>query len=267
MSERTSYKPGTPSWVDLGTPDQDEASEFYGALFGWDVEESENPEQTGGYRTATLRGQAVGGVMKLMQEGQPPAWMTYVSVEDADETAAKVREAGGNVMMEPMDVLDIGRMAVLADPTGAVFGIWQPRAFAGAGLVNEPGAVTWNELNTRDVPAAKEFYAAVFGWTYEDMEVENVGTYTGFKVGEDTVGGMLDVTGRVPDEVPANWLVYFAVEDADATVEKLKQLGGSVNMEPIDIMPGRFAVVSDPSGAVFAVIKPNPMEGDGAPNS
>jgi len=260
MSERTSYTPGTPCWVDLGTPDIAAAAAFYGGLFDWSVKEGENAEQTGGYRQATLRGKPVAGVMPLMQEGQPPAWSTYIAVEDADATAGKVREAGGQVLAEPMDVLDLGRMAVFADPTGAALGIWQPGTFVGAEIVNEANALVWNELNTRDPEAAKAFYGAVFGWGFDDMEVENVGTYTSLKVGEDAIGGMLDITGRLPDEVPANWLTYFAVEDTDATVAKLKELGGSVNMEPIDIMPGRFAVVSDPFGAVFAVIKPNPME-------
>jgi predicted enzyme related to lactoylglutathione lyase len=264
MSEWTSYVPGTPCWVDLGTPDIEASAQFYGSLFGWSVEEGENAEQTGGYRQATLRGKPVAGAMPLMQEGQPPAWSTYVSVADADATAAKVTEAGGNVLAEPMDVMDLGRMAVFADPTGAVFGIWQPGTFFGAALANEPNTFSWNELNTRDTAAAKEFYSAVFGWTYEDMEVENVGTYTGLQVDGKSVGGMLDITGRVPDEVPAHWLTYFAVEDTDATLEKLKELGGGVNFGPIDIIAGRFAVVSDPFGAVFAVIKPSPMEGDAA---
>lgn len=260
MSERTSYEPGIPCWVDLGTPDIDAAAAFYAGLFGWSIPEAENAEQTGGYRQAMLRGKPVAGVMPLMQEGQPPAWSSYVSVEDADATAAKVREAGGTVMAEPMDVMDLGRMAIFADPTGAVFGIWQPGSFIGAELVNEANTLSWNELNTRDTAGAKEFYSAVFGWTYEDMEVENVGTYTALQVDGNSVGGMLDITGRVPDEVPANWLTYFAVDDTDATVAKLKELGGSVNMEPIDIVAGRFAVLSDPFGAVFAVIKPSPME-------
>ncbi|HEX3562247.1 MAG TPA: VOC family protein [Solirubrobacterales bacterium] len=263
MSERTSYEPGIPCWVDLGTPDIDGAAKFYAALFGWSVEEGENAEQTGGYRQATLRGKPVAGAMPLMQEGQPPAWSSYVSVQDADATAAKVREAGGNVMAEPMDVLDLGRMAVFADPTGAVFGIWQPGSFVGAELVNEANALTWNELNTRDVATAKSFYGAVFGWSFEDQEFEGMGTYTTFKAGEGAGGGIFDMTGRVPDEVPANWLVYFAVDDADATVAKAEELGGGVNMGAVDIPVGRFAVLHDPFGAVFAVIKPNPMEGEG----
>jgi predicted enzyme related to lactoylglutathione lyase len=264
MSERTSYAPGTPCWVDLGTPDIDAAAAFYGGLFGWSIEEGENAEQTGGYRQAELRGKPVCGAMPLMQEGQPPAWTTYVSVEDADATAAKVREAGGNVLAEPMDVMDLGRMAIFADPTGAVFGIWQPGSFLGAELVNEANTFVWNELNTRDVDAAKAFYGAAFGWSFEDQEFEGMGTYTTFKAGEGAGGGMFDMTGRVPDEVPANWLVYFAVDDTDATISKLEELGGGVNMGPVDISVGRFAVVHDPFGAVFAVIKPNPMEGEGS---
>jgi uncharacterized protein len=262
MSERTSYAPGTPCWIDLGTPDQDAAADFYGPLFGWSVEEDENAEQTGGYRVARLKDKAVGGVMKLMEEGQPPAWASYVSVEDADATVAKAREAGGSVMVEPMDVLDYGRMAFVVDPTGAVIGVWQAGVNIGAGIVNEPGALVWNELNTRDTAAAREFYSAVFGWSYEDMKMDDGGTYTGLKLGEDSVGGMLDMTGRVPDEVPAHWLVYFDVEDVDATVDKLRELGGSVSFGPVDIVAGRMAVATDPFGAAFAVIKPKPMEGD-----
>ena len=134
MSERTTFKPGTPCWIDLGTPDQDAAGEFYGRLFGWQVHEDENAEQTGGYRTAQIDGRAVGGVMKLMQEGQPPAWLTYFATDDADATAAKAQEAGGAVIFEPMTVLDYGRMAVLADPTGAAFGIWQAGTNPGFGV-------------------------------------------------------------------------------------------------------------------------------------
>jgi hypothetical protein len=250
--------------VDLGTPDIEAAAEFYGALFGWSVPEGENSEQAGGYRQAMLRGKPVAGVMPLMQEGQPPAWSTYVSVEDADSTTAKVREAGGTVMAEPMDVLDLGRMAIFADPTGAVFGIWQAGTFVGAEIVNESSAVVWNELNTRDTAVAKEFYGAVFGWSFEEREFET-GNYTSLKVGEDTVGGMIDISGRVPDEVPANWLAYFAVDDADATIEKAKGSGGEAVFGPEDISEvGRIAVLKDPFGAVFALITPDPAMGTGS---
>jgi predicted enzyme related to lactoylglutathione lyase len=267
VSERTSYAPGTPCWIDLGTPDQDAAAEFYGGLFGWAVEEGENPEETGGYREARLGGRAVGGVMKLMQEGQPPAWLTYVAVEDVDATAAKVREAGGQVLAEPMSVLDFGRMAVFMDPTGAAFGVWKAGKHFGAERVNEPGAFSWSEINTRDPEAAKSFYGDVFGWSFEDREFEGVGTYTTINVGEGAVGGLIDITGRVPDEVPANWLVYFGVEDTDATLAKLAELGGSVAFGPVDIAGvGRFAVVQDPFGAAFAVIAPNEQMQENAQN-
>jgi uncharacterized protein len=255
MSERTSYAPGTPSWVDHGSPDLDASVEFYGALFGWDVPESENSEQFGGYRQAMKGDKPVGGMMPLMQEGQPPAWTTYVSVEDADATAAAVTEAGGSVIAEPMDVADLGRMAIFADPTGAVFGVWQPGAFPGAGVVNEPGALSWNELNTRDPEVAKAFYGAVFGWDFKEDDMGEMGTYTTLMLGEDMVGGMLDMSERgVPEQVPAHWQIYFAVEDTDATIDQARERGGSVMVEPVDIPAGRFSILTDPHGASFAVI-------------
>lgn len=256
MSERTSYAPGTPCWVDLGTPDVEAAAGFYGGLFGWSIEESEASAQTGGYRRATLRGKPVAGVMPLMQEGQPPAWGAHVSVEDADATTARVREAGGSVLAEPMDVLDLGRMAVFADPSGAVFGAWQPGDFVGAEVVNEANALVWNELNTRDVASAREFYSAVFGWSYDEREFET-GVYVSLKVGDDTVGGILDITGRVPDEVPDHWLAYFAVDDVDAVVARAAESGGEAVFGPQDLAEvGRIAVLQDPWGAVFALLHP-----------
>lgn len=253
MSERTSYEPGTPCWIDLGTPDQDAAAEFYGSLFGWSVVADENAEQTGGYRVATLREKAIGGVMKLVEEGQPPAWSTYIAVEDADATVAKVKEAGGTVVFEPMTVLDYGRMAFVADPTGAMIGVWQPGKNKGAGLVNEPGAFSWAELNTRDVDRAKSFYGDVFGWSFEEKESER-GAYTLISLDGEGIGGM---TERLPSGAPAHWLVYFAVEDLDATLETARERGGEASAGPFDIAEvGRIAVVKDPWGAVFAAIQP-----------
>jgi predicted enzyme related to lactoylglutathione lyase len=257
MSERTSYTPGTPSWVDLATPDVEASAGFYGDLFGWEVPELPNSAELGGYRRAKKNGKDVAGVYPLMQEGQPPAWATYVAVEDAEATAAKVGSAGGNVIAPPMDVAELGKMAVFTDPTGAFFGIWQPGTFAGAELVNEAGAFGWNELGTRDTAAAKEFYGAVFGWGYDDEESEQAGIYTIWKLGEAMAGGMLDITGMLPDEVPAHWLVYFTVEDTDAAVEKAKAGGGDLRFGPIDIPIGRFAVVADQFGAAFAVMQPS----------
>jgi uncharacterized protein len=259
MSERTSYAPGTPCWVDLGSPDLNASIEFYGGLFGWDVPETENAEQTGGYRQAMLRGTPVSGMYPLTQEGQPPAWATYVSVADAGVVAGKVRDAGGSVIAEPLEVLDLGKMAIFADPTGAVFGVWQPGTFEGAGLANEPGALSWNELNTRDVPAAEEFYGAIFGWTFETQDMGPAGTYTTINLGGSPVGGILNMTERgVPAEVPAHWQLYFAVENTDATLDHARQGGGSVMVEPIDIPAGRFAILTDPHGVSFAVIALSP---------
>ncbi len=255
MSERTSYTPGTPCWVDLGSPDLDASIGFYNALFGWDVPEAANSEATGGYRQAMKGGKPAAGMMPLMQQGQPPAWSSYVSVTDADATAAAVKEAGGSVVAEPMDVMELGRMAVFTDPAGAFFGIWQPGTFVGAEIVNEPGALSWNELNTRDVEGAKAFYGAVFGWAFEDNDMGEAGQYTTISSGEDMVGGILNMAERgVPDEVPAHWQVYFAVEDTDAAVEQAKQGGGNVMVPPMEVPAGRFSILVDPHGASFAVI-------------
>jgi uncharacterized protein len=255
MSERTSYEAGTPSWVEFSSPDLDASIEFYGGLFGWEVPESENPEQTGGYRLAMKNGKPVAGMMPHQQEGQPTAWTTYVSVDDAAATTAAVKEAGGTVIVEPMDVMDLGTMAVFVDPTGAAFGVWQPGLFHGSGLVNEPGAISWDELNTRDLAAAKDFYGAVFGWAFDDQEMDGGETYSMIVLGGGPVGGILDLVARkVPEVVPAHWQVYFAVEDTDATIEAAKEAGGGVMMEPIDIPFGRFAILTDPHGASFAVI-------------
>lgn len=257
MSERTSYTPGTPCWVDLATPDIEASEKFYNALFGWEVPELPNSAEMGGYRRAKKNGKDVAGVYPLMQEGQHPAWATYVSVSDAAATGTAVTDNGGTTIVEPMDI-GMGHMAVFADPTGAVFGIWQPGTFPGAELVNEYGSFGWNELGTRDTAGAKEFYTAVFGWGTQEEQSERAGTYTVWKVGNAMVGGMLDLDAvGVPAEVPANWLVYFTVEDTDATVEKAKAGGGNVMSGPIDVPIGRFAVLLDQFGAAFAVMQPS----------
>jgi uncharacterized protein len=259
MSERTSYTPGTPCWVELsGTPDIEASASFYGELFGWETPELPNSAELGGYRRAKKGGKDVAGVSPKMQDDQPTVWATYVSVEDAAATAAAVGEAGGQTIAAVMDVAGLGHMAVFADPTGAVFGIWQPGTFAGAELVNEAGCFGWNELGTRDTAAAKEFYGKVFGWTYVDEESERAGTYSVWKVGDAMVGGMLDINAiELPAEVPAHWLVYFTVEDTDAAVAKVESGGGDVRFGPIDVPIGRFAVVADQFGATFAVMQPS----------
>lgn len=258
MSERTSYTPGTPCWVDLATPDIEGAERFYNVIFGWEIPELPNSAEMGGYRRAKKDGRDVAGVMPLMQEGQSPAWSTYISVTDADATVRAVQDNGGTMIAEPMEVSEYGRLALFTDPEGAFFGIWEPNEFPGAELVNEKGAIGWNELNTRDPEAAKRFYPAVFGWEPNDLEMEGGGTYTEWLVDGRQVGGMLDMRGRVPDEVPPHWLVYFGSVDTDEAAAMIKKLGGEVLFGPMDIEPGRFAVVRDPYGASFAVMQPSP---------
>src|SRR4051812_26404647 len=251
--ERDSYEPGTPSWVDLGTPDIDGAAAFYSSLFGWDCVSPGPDEETGGYRMFMYKDRPVAGLGPQQNPG-PPYWTTYVSVTSADETTAKAKAAGAMVFLEPMDVLDVGRMAVFADPTGAVISIWQPKAHIGAGIVNEPNSLCWNELSTRDEATATKFYDAVFGWKANVQGGDGM-TYTEWQLGGKAVGGMMAMPPGVPDGVPNHWLAYFAVEDCDAAVAKVEALGGNVNMPAMDIEPGRFAVASDPQGAVFALIK------------
>ncbi len=248
------YDDGVPSWVDLGSPDLAKAKEFYGGLFGWEC--PEGPAEAGGYSVCTLNGKTVAGLGPQMNPDFPPMWMTYVNVDDADTTAAKASAAGGNVFAGPMDVMDVGRMAVLADPLGAVFGLWQPKSHTGAQLVNEPGTLCWNELITTDLDASKAFYKAVFGWDAEDQGPPGgPPAYTEWKLAGRSVGGMMLKQGDMPADMPPNWGVYFAVGDTDATVEKAQKLGGALFMGPTDIEPGRFAVLGDNQGVVFNVLK------------
>lgn len=251
------YQPGTPSWVELSSPDADAAARFYGELMGWDATEPGAPE-TGGYRLFQQDGKSVAGLMGHMQEGQPTVWATYVSVADAEETAAKVIEAGGTVIVEPMDVTDIGRMAVFADPTGAVFGVWQPKSFTGADLVNEPNSLCWNEVLTRDADAEKAFYSAVFGWSPTPPSFEGAPkSYTVWELDGKAIGGMMQMTDEYfPAELPPHWGVAFAVADCDATTAKARALGATVTVEPMDMPIGRFAGLTDPQGASFTVMQP-----------
>ncbi len=258
MPQVSQFAPGTPSWVDLGTPDIDGSAAFYSSLFGWEAHKAPEPE-AGGYVMFTKDGLTVAGMGPLMQEGQPPAWGTYVTVVDADTTIAAAREAGAQILLEPMDVMDAGRMATLMDTAGAVISIWQPKEHIGAELVNEPGSLCWNELATRDPVAAAAFYDAVFGWqahtsTFDTPDGER--TYTEWHPDSDggPIGGMIVIDETWPAEMPSHWMTYFAVEDPDATAALAKELGGTVEVEPFDIPPGRMAVLADPSRAYFTVI-------------
>jgi predicted enzyme related to lactoylglutathione lyase len=250
MSERTSHEPGTPSWVDLSTPDPDAAKRFYGELFGWDAEDAGPVEETGGYGMFRLRGKLVAGVGPLMDPNQPAVWSTYISTDDADATVARAKDAGGQAIVEPMQVMDAGRMAVIAHPAGGIVGIWEPARHKGAELVNEPGSLAWNQLHTRDQDGATSFYNAVFGWSKGDFGGAPV-----FNLGDRGVAGMMDMPPGTPDEVPAYWMTIFATDDADATAAKAGELGGQVPVPPGDIEGvGRFAVLADPQGVYFGVI-------------
>jgi len=245
------YAPGVPMWVDLGTSDLDAATRFYGKVFGWQFQSA--GADAGGYGFYMLNGKMVAGAGPLMSDQQPVAWSTYIDSADADATVAKAREAGGTVIVEPMDVMGAGRMAFVLDPTGAAIGIWQPLQHTGAELANEPGAFCWNELATRDIEAAKRFYKAVFDWDGTTNAFGDT-TYTEFKVGDRTVCGMREMGANDPPQVPAHWLVYFAVADTDAAVSTISGAGGAVLVPPMDIDPGRFSVATDPQGAAFGVI-------------
>jgi uncharacterized protein len=250
MPERTSYDPGTPSWVDLSTTDLDSALRFYGDLFGWEFQDL--GEEAGHYHEARLHGKRVAGVGPT-QPGAPPmtVWTTYLSGSDVDAHAAAVGEGGGTVLFGPVEVFDQGRQLLAQDPTGATFGVWEPRAHTGAELVNENGTFTWNELMTPDVGAATRFYGAVFPHEYERLPEVPDGSYQLIKVGGSVVGGFW----TVPAEVPAHWVTYFQMDDLDEALERLRAAGGTVTDDPVDSPYGRWAVAADPQGGTFRIIQ------------
>lgn len=247
------YLPGTPCWADLGTPDLHASRRFYESLFGWEPRVSVEPEAAG-YTIFHKDGLSVAGVGALMSPQQPPAWVTYIATDSAKECASRVEAAGGTVLLAPLDVLKSGRMAMFADPTGAAFGVWEPLEFVGAAVVNEPGAMCWNEVATRSAERARQFYPRVFGWEPRDSGTGGT-PYTEWLLEGRTVGGMMEMTEQFPPDLPPHWMVYFAVDDCDTTVAKVEDLGGTVPMRPMDIPQGRFAVLGDPQGAVFSVIQ------------
>jgi len=250
------YEHGVPSWVDLGTSDIGKAIEFYSGLFGWQIEQG--PPEAGGYSIAMRRGRPVAGLGPQMNPG-PPYWTTYVNVDSADDVVAMAKTNGGKVLLEPMDVMDVGRMAVFADPIGAAIAVWQAGSHPGAGVVNEPNSYGWSELVTTDTEASKRFYEAVFGWGSETHGEGGPMAYTEWKVDGRSVGGMMKKPPMMPAEVPPHWGVYFTVDGTEAAMDKVKELGGQVLMGPMDVEPGKFAVVQDPQGAVFNVITLKPQ--------
>ena len=253
VGERTAYAPGTFCWVELTTSDQDAAKSFYGALLGWRADD--RPVGDGGYVYSMMQvdGQTVAAIAtqpdQQREAGVPPLWNSYVSVADADAAAARAAELGATVHAPPFDVMDVGRMAVIQDPQGAFFEIWQPREHFGASLVNAPGALVWNELASPDLEASSAFYGALFGWRIAPFE-GSPEPYLSIKVGEANNGGIRPNQQPGP---PPHWLVYFGVEDLDAALARVPELGGSVHAGPIDIQIAKIAVVGDPQGAIFAL--------------
>jgi predicted enzyme related to lactoylglutathione lyase len=257
MPERTSYPNGVPSWVDLASPDVDGSVAFYSGLFGWDYAPAGPPEETGGYGMFTLRDKLVAGIGPLQNPTQPPVWSTYIAVDDADATAAKATDAGGQVAMPPMDVMDAGRMAFLIDPVGAFVGLWQAGRHTGAQLVNEPGALGWNELVCREPKKASAFYASVFGW--EPAVVHMSGhDYTVLNLDGKAIGGLMTMTDQWPEGIPSHWMAYFVVADADSSALRAQELGGTVAVGPTDVAgAGRIVMISDPSETMFSIITPS----------
>ncbi len=257
MGTRTAYEPGTFCWVDLTTPDVEGAKGFYSALLGWEIEDLPGPHGT--YSMAQVGGEPVAAVVPQARSesdtGVPPHWNNYVSVEDAAATQARAAELGAELFGETFDVGDTGRIGVFRDPTGAHLCLWQPNQHVGAGRVNEPGCLTWNELGTPQAGAAADFYTALFGWGTEAMDTGDGPSYTIVEVGENQNGGIREFS---PDErqggVAPYWMPYFAAESAEAAATQATELGGRVLAGPISWPHGgAFAAIADPQGAAFGI--------------
>jgi predicted enzyme related to lactoylglutathione lyase len=252
MGERTEYAPGTFSWADVSTTDQEGAKSFYSGLFGWEADDV--PVGDGAvYSMMRVDGHAVAAISTQPEQqrdaGVPPMWNSYVTVESADAAADRAERLGATVHAPPFDVMDVGRMAVIQDPQGAFFMVWEPRRSIGAEFVNAPGALAWNELATPDVDASAAFYGDLFGWATEPFE-GSPQRYLVVKNGDRGNGGIREL-GDQP--APPHWLPYFGIDDIDSGLARVGELGGSVMAGPMDIGIARIGIVQDPQGAVFAL--------------
>lgn len=250
MPTRDGYPEGVPSWVDLSTTDVERARGFYETLFGWNIEQAESESMP--YWMAHQKGRPAAGMGPAQGEPQFSAWTTYFAVDDVDAVAKKIEDAGGQIVFAPTDIMDLGRMALAVDTCGAAFGLWQAGKHKGAGIVNEHGALNWNELQVEDVSKALEFYGAVFGHTSEETEGGS-GPYYVLSAGERPVAGAM---AKPAPEIPDSWSVYFAVDDAAAAVVTAQENGGEVSFGPIDL-PGVGTIVGlvDPTGGHFTAIQ------------
>jgi predicted enzyme related to lactoylglutathione lyase len=255
-TRNTPWEPGTPCWVDLGTPDRDAAATFYSGLFGWEL--TDQGPGMGNYLTASVGGHQVAGIAPLPEDmlHVPSAWTTYLATEDVDATSDLATKAGGSTVMPPMDVPDLGRSGVMTDPTGAMFGLWQSWGHTGMELANEPGSVAWNECMSRDFDAAKEFYETVFGYGWFDMSGDGF-RYEALMIDGRSVGGLGSLEDSVPPEVSSHWATYFKVADALASAATVLELGGTVLREPWDTPFGTMVTASDVSGAAFSIMADN----------
>lgn len=251
-TRNTAFAPGTPCWVDLISSDIDKSQEFYGGLLGWTFD-APNAE-FGGYITASSDGYAVSGLMARTPDMQAPdGWNTYISTADIDATVAAAIAAGGQVAMTAMAVGDLGQMAYLVDPAGAMVGLWQPGTHLGFSKYNEPGSVTWDEHHSKNFSASTDFYSTVFGWTLEKTGDTDEFRYYQGKVDGETVAGLMDSASFLPVEVPSHWAVYFSVADADEALIKAVELGGSVVRGAQDTPFGRMADLTDSTGASLKI--------------
>jgi len=240
------YEPGMFCWVELATPDAAAAKKFYMSLFGWAANDMPIPD--GVYTIFQKDGHDLGALYQ--NKDVPPNWASYINVTSADDSAKKAQGLGANLVAPPFDVMDIGRMAVVADPQGATFCLWQAKKQIGATIRGETGTLCWNELMTSDPEASRDFYGSLFGWNFKPSP-----EYTEISVGATGIGGMLTMTPDMQG-MPPTWSPYFAVDDCDATADSAKSLGAQIYVKPTDIPNvGRFAVMADPQGAPFDIIK------------
>ena len=256
---------GRFTWADLSVPDVAQGSAFYGGLFGWESEDRFDPDGNHIYTMFSKDGQTVAGMGPLSDEmiqmGARPAWNNYINVENVDAVIESVTANGGSVMVPAMDVMDTGRMAFVTDAQGAAVGLWQPGTHEGADQFNQPGFMSWNELNTRDAISAQEFWGNVMGWTFETTE-QPTGPYTTIMLGDRQNGGIIQMNERWPADAPSYWMIYFSVEDTDATLAKTKDLGGQVLMPAMDIPAGRMGMIADDQGAMSMIIQIPPDQID-----
>jgi predicted enzyme related to lactoylglutathione lyase len=252
MTDAATRIANKPAWVDLGTKDPAGAREFYARLFGWEIQVSPDP-QYGGYGRAQLGGEDVAGIGGVMSPEQPTAWSVYIGTDDAEALGARVTAAGGSVVMPAFAIGDQGKMAVFADPTGAVIAAWQPITMGGF-QTQGANAYGWAELNARHVDQSIPFYAEVFGWGLRPSGDPDF-AYTEFQLDGQSIAGATEMSPMAPAEMPNYWLVYFNVEDVDAAAAAAADAGGQVMLAPMDFPGGRFAMIADPQGGIFGVLK------------